>query len=290
MIENIQHDYFIWEEKSSTEQKMKLENNGVNEEAVTMNKIKNDSTQKDWKDITEPKLRKKMRKKAYYLANKSKIKLQKKDWRDNNKEKRKITNKIWYESNKDKIKAYYEDNKEKIKIRKKNYYKLTKDKNKQTKKIKDKIYYQKNKDKIKSYRKTIKDKTKIYRNNNRDRMNFYINNKRKTDIQYKLKVSLRHRLCSAIKGNFKSGSAVNDLGCTILQLKSYLESKFQPGMTWNNWTIDGWHIDHIKPLSSFDLTDRNKLLEACHYTNLQPMWADENLSKGKKVEIFEKKV
>jgi hypothetical protein len=48
-------------------------------------------------------------------------------------------------------------------------------------------------------------------------------------------------------------------------------------MTWDNWTTDGWHIDHIKPLaSSFDLTDRKQFLEACHYTNLQPLWAKDN--------------
>jgi hypothetical protein len=51
-------------------------------------------------------------------------------------------------------------------------------------------------------------------------------------------------------------------------------------MSWDNWTTDGWHIDHIKPLASFDLTDRQQLLLACHYTNLQPLWAIDNLSKG----------
>ena len=53
-------------------------------------------------------------------------------------------------------------------------------------------------------------------------------------------------------------------------------------MNWKNYGFRGWHIDHIKPLSSFDLSDRNQLLEACHYTNLQPLWWYENLSKGVK--------
>ena len=87
----------------------------------------------------------------------------------------------------------------------------------------------------------------------------------------------------ALKGNYKNGSAVKDLGCSIDELKTYLESKFQLGMTWDNWSKDGWHIDHIKPLSSFDLTDKKQLLEACHYTNLQPLWATDNLSKGDKI-------
>ena len=84
----------------------------------------------------------------------------------------------------------------------------------------------------------------------------------------------------AIKTNAKAGSAVRDLGCTIPELKAHLEAQFQPGMTWDNWSLKGWHIDHIKPLTSFDLTNREQFLQACHYTNLQPLWASENLSKG----------
>ena len=97
------------------------------------------------------------------------------------------------------------------------------------------------------------------------------------------KLSFGFRLNTALNGNYKSGSAVKNLGCTIEQLKQHLESKFQPEMSWDNWTTDGWHIDHIKPLASFDLTDKNQLLEACHYTNLQPMWAKDNLSKSDKI-------
>jgi len=87
----------------------------------------------------------------------------------------------------------------------------------------------------------------------------------------------------AIKAGQKAGSAVNDLGCSIAELKQHLESKFKDGMTWQNWTIDGWHIDHIKPLARFDLTNREQFLEACHYTNLQPLWAMDNYKKGDKI-------
>jgi hypothetical protein len=282
MIENIQHEYFIWEEKNSTEQKTKLENNGVNEEVISTNEIKNDSTQKDWKDITDPKLRRKMRKKAYYLANKSKINARNKAWGDNNKEKRKITSKIWYESNKDtlkvKCKDYRDSNKEKISLYGKNYHQT----NKEKRKLQKKLYYQINKEKRKLC-------GKLYYENNKSKRHNYHYNKLNTDIQYKLRNRLRSRLYNAINNNQKVGSAVKDLGCSIEEFKIYLESKFSPDMTWENWSINGWHIDHIKPISSFDLTDRKQLLEACHYTNLQPLWADENLTKGKKVEILEKK-
>lgn len=101
-----------------------------------------------------------------------------------------------------------------------------------------------------------------------------------TDISFKLKHQLRARLRTAIKRNYKAGSAIRDLGCSIEELKTYLESKFLTGMDWDNHTISGWHIDHIIPLSSFDLSDPNQLKKACHYTNLQPLWAQDNLSKG----------
>lgn len=93
---------------------------------------------------------------------------------------------------------------------------------------------------------------------------------------------MRSRLLQSINTNAKSGSAVTDLGCSIDELKKYLESKFQPGMTWEN--IGEWHIDHVKPLSQFDLTIREQFLEACHYTNLQPLWAADNLKKSDQVQ------
>jgi len=102
-----------------------------------------------------------------------------------------------------------------------------------------------------------------------------------TDIYFKLGLSLRSRLSTAIKNGQKSGSAIKDLGCTIDELKLYLESKFQPGMTWDNWGFKGWHIDHIMPISSFDLSDPEQLKVACRYTNLQPLWAIDNLKKNK---------
>ena|ERR1035437_5343669 len=109
----------------------------------------------------------------------------------------------------------------------------------------------------------------------------YESNKVKTDIQYKLSRAIRSRLRSALKGNVKSGSAVRNMGCTISELMVRFEKQFQPGMAWNNH--GHWHIDHIKPLSSFDLTNRQQFLEACHYSNLQPLWATENLHKAAKL-------
>jgi hypothetical protein len=101
-----------------------------------------------------------------------------------------------------------------------------------------------------------------------------------TNPTYRLRVILRARLRAAVKYGLKSGSAVGDLGCTVDEFKKYLESKFQPGMTWDNHGRKGWHIDHIKPLAAFDLAKREQVTQACHYTNLQPLWWQDNVKKA----------
>lgn len=146
-------------------------------------------------------------------------------------------------------------------------------------KLKRKEYIEKNKDKIReynvNYNKINIESRRIY---NRE----YARDKRKNDPNFRIAKNLRNRVLSAIKRDQKVGSAVTDLGCSVEQLKLYLESKFQPGMSWDNYTKNGWHIDHIIPLSKFDLTDRNQFLRACHYTNLQPLWAIDNWRKNNK--------
>lgn len=99
------------------------------------------------------------------------------------------------------------------------------------------------------------------------------------DIQYRLRVLLRNRLNDTLNGRRRNGSAVRDLGCSIAEFKTYIEAQFEPGMTWDNWALDGWHLDHIKPLASFDLADRAQFLEACHFTNIRPLWAVNNLKR-----------
>lgn len=73
------------------------------------------------------------------------------------------------------------------------------------------------------------------------------------------------------------------LGCDWLHFVAHIEAQFQPGMTWQNHGHSGWHFDHIVPLSSFDLTDEEQLKKGCHYTNVQPLWAADNIRKGGKV-------
>jgi len=139
--------------------------------------------------------------------------------------------------------------------------------------------------------KTARDKKAVlWRKNNKERYNTNLRKvratRRRTDPLYKLSINLRSRLNYALKHNIKKGSAVKDLGCSLEEVKAYLESKFYPNpltgeeMTWKNHSMKGWHIDHIIPFAKVDLTKREDLLKVCHYTNLRPLWAFENLSKG----------
>jgi hypothetical protein len=114
-----------------------------------------------------------------------------------------------------------------------------------------------------------------------DRVHESYNVKYNSDANFKLKSRLRHRIRTALKGNFKSGSAVKDLGCSIDFLKQYLEVQFYGGMTWDNWG-SVWELDHIKELHTFDLTDREQFLEVCHYTNLQPLTIEDHKTKSAK--------
>jgi hypothetical protein len=109
----------------------------------------------------------------------------------------------------------------------------------------------------------------------------YSRNRRKVDVNYRLALYLRKTVNRAITR--KSGSAVRDLGCSINQLIKHLESQFKPGMTWENH--GEWHIDHILPLSKFNLSKREEFLIACHYTNLQPLWAKDNIRKSNRLDI-----
>jgi hypothetical protein len=123
------------------------------------------------------------------------------------------------------------------------------------------------------------EKNKLYRKNY---MNAYYKVRRKNDIIFKLSGDIRTRINEALKENLKSKRTLDLLGCSVEFLKKHLESQFKPGMTWDNHTIHGWHIDHIKPCTKFDLNKVEEQKKCFHYSNLQPLWAKENLYKGNK--------
>jgi len=121
-----------------------------------------------------------------------------------------------------------------------------------------------------------------YQKNRRDVINARERERRRQEPNFKMARNLRCRLSRILNGKVKHGSSIGDLGCDINHLKVYIESLFELGMSWDNY--GEWHLDHIIPLSSFDLTIREQFLKAVHYTNLQPLWAKENIAKGAKLE------
>lgn len=138
-------------------------------------------------------------------------------------------------------------------------------KNKTKDKEAKKAYYEKNKKQIKNW---IREYNKTRRHN---------------DINFRILVNLRRRLNNAINRHSKSKSTLELLGVGIPGLRLHLESQFQSGMSWDNY--GKWHIDHIKPCSSFDLSSKEEQQACFNYKNLQPLWAKDNLQKSASVPI-----
>lgn len=109
----------------------------------------------------------------------------------------------------------------------------------------------------------------------------YCREKRKNDKLYSVSHRLRTRVGQIIKQKRfnKNNNLKNYLGCTLEEFIIYLESNFKDGMSWEN--KKEWHIDHIIPLSSAKTEE--EMYKLCHYTNLQPLWAKDNIKKGNKI-------
>lgn len=215
----------------------------------------------------------------------------------------------WYQINRQgllrKMKEYRGENIETVLAKKKEYNK----KNREIMIGKAHIYYEANRAKVLAQMKEhrLKNREKInqkrkedfpkyaerirrYREANREiinaKANQYCANKRKTDAEYRILTNIRTRICIAIRTSRsrKVTGTTKLLGCTIPEFKKHLEKQFLPGMSWDNWARDGWHIDHIIPCACFDLSFPNQQKECFNYKNLRPMWAVDNLKKGAKLE------
>ena len=200
---------------------------------------------------------------SYYKENKDRIILQIKNYRESNADSFKAKTKKYYDDNKDKIlarqKEYYKDNKEKINVQKKKWYKANK----------CKISTQK-----KQYGEINRKKLSAYQIE-------YVKQRLQTDALFKLKANLRTRTYAAFKkkGYSKNTKTHKMLGVDWETAKKHIERQFTKGMNWSNH--GEWHIDHIIPLASANTEQRLK--ELCHYSNLQPMWASDNISKSDKI-------
>ena len=167
-------------------------------------------------------------------------------------------------------KKYYEIHGDKIRTQNTKYRIENPDK---VKEVKQRIY-ERDKERILQV-------NKLYRENNRDKINEYSRNRKKNDPIFKLKHLMNSRLRVFLKSKnlHKHNKTFEIVGCTPEFLKEHLESKFIDGMSWENQ--GDWHIDHIIPLSS--AINEDEIIKLCHYTNLQPLWALDNMKKGSKL-------
>ena len=255
----------------------------------------------------------------FYLANKEKILARCREYRERTKDKKRVRDKSYYQANKEKVAAWskspagraVQQRARKKKMQAHDRQPLLKEKKRQL----DRIYSMQYRQRHPERRKQTQD---IYRTKNPDKCResvkrciakkpeFYsisgalrakksravfaskhgatYNSVRcKVDPQFRLSCCLRSRVLVALsrQNARKSGRTFKLVGCTLKELVSRLEAMFLDGMSWENRSK--WHIDHIVPLSRFDLTDHEQQAAAFHYTNLQPLWAEDNLRKSDKL-------
>lgn len=215
-----------------------------------------------------------------------------KQYREENKEKIKEYKKVYQKEQYPKIRAYRVANAEKIKIQQKEYSVKYREENKEYLLEQKKIYYRENKE-------ILREKQIVYVQNNKEKIQKYKNKwtrfKTKTDPNFRLTMALRSRLTGILRRiqKFvlqttseiikieKCDSTFNLVGCDLEFLKNHLEKQFDENMNWANYG-PYWHVDHIRPCASFDLTDPEQQRICFHYTNLQPLEAKENMRKGAK--------
>ena len=165
-----------------------------------------------------------------------------------------------YQANKDavaeKYKQYYQDNKESIAEKQKQYYQDNKE-----------IVAERNRQYVKNNAKATA-----------KRMKQYAKDRRANDPVFRMIQSLRSRLRQALKNTSKNETTIDLVGCSPDFLRCHLSAQFTEGMTLENY--GEWHIDHIRPVASFDQSDRKQRKVCWHYTNLQPLWAEDNLKKS----------
>ncbi len=219
--------------------------------------------------------------------------------------------KLYFEKNKDKIKEYkklyHEENKYNINNKKRENYSVNKElhskkgkeyreKNKEILSEKKKLYYEENKEEIlikrkehyeimtsdEDFRKVLRERTRIntksYRNRNKEELSQRIKDKKKNDPLFRLSDSIRTLIWISINkmGYKKNSKTSNILGCSFEEFKSYIESQFNDNMTWENY--GEWHLDHKTPVSWAETEEQ--VYELNKYTNFQPLWEFDNLSKG----------
>lgn len=227
--------------------------------------------------IEQKKEKARQRARAYYLANRKKRAEYYKKWREENREYKREQDRLYHQEHKDKINArskkWREENPERFKERKLAWYL----KNKNTEKYKE----QKRVQSRKQYWRIKKENPKLLKKLQNERTKKYL----KMNENFRIAFLLRNRLNKVMKreGVHKNSSMQELLGISIPEFRKHFFAQFNKGMTLEQFMNGEIHIDHIKPLASFDLTNPEQQKQAFHYTNLQPLFAKENLEKGAKL-------
>lgn len=241
--------------------------------------------------------RRREQQKAYRVANPEKYRARARKRYAADPEKSLSARRKWYVANRDeylaRLRSEYPAKAEEERARRKAYREANlelererdrkfEEENREKRRAKNAKYDAENRDKRNAYRKAHPNQEYLaaWEKAARPKRKARHHERQATDVIYRIRRALRGRLTQALKKGYKQTSAVTALGCSIEFLKEQLESKFQPGMTWENYGMYGWHIDHIRELVLFDLTDPKEVEKACHYTNLQPLWRRDNIVKG----------
>ena len=205
-----------------------------------------------------------LRQRSYHHANKKERNAASKSYRQQNKEERKACERAYHLANKEErnaaSRAYGKANKEKRRIYNRSYCQQ----NKEKRRAYNRSYCQQNKEKRRAY------------------MSKYARARRQKDPLYKFFQSIRthcNRVVKQVGLGKKPTNTFKWVGCSPEELKAHIESLFLEGMTWHNYGTRGWHVDHIRPISSFKAEEWEQIN---HYTNLQPLWWQDNLSKSNK--------
>lgn len=187
-----------------------------------------------------------------------------KKYREANHEKKKEADRRYYAANSDKIrrraKDWYDTNTERVTEYKRNYF-------------------QENKDAIYEYRKEYKQENGKQINSY---MNEYMKSRYKNDLNYRIKSICNKRLRDYIRN--KTKQTMDYVGCDVDFLRLWLEFLFVEGMTWDNMG-SVWHIDHVRPCNSFDFNNEEEIYDCYHWSNLQPLFARDNISKNDNVDL-----
>jgi hypothetical protein len=216
-----------------------------------------DSTQpgEEGKDIQNAKAKKRESDRKYYLANRDAILRKCKEYRERHRQEYLVSNKRYYESNK----AAFSQRSKSPEGR-----------------VVQKRYRENNKEKL-------RDRHREWRQGNREHLRAYKKRRRQENPHLALINRIRCRTWGAIKtaNARKSARTLELVGCTAKELAEWIESKFTDGMCWAR--IGEIHVDHLIPLSAFDLSDPEQQAVAFHFTNLRPMWDIENLRKSDRI-------